>query len=135
MAAQRDNGGEDPTKRQSHILFNTGSLLSNNALIHWWTNDRLDATLGRRTNLNQLGTTVGIKENMEIVQNMSGNIVTEVGKGLGFAMQNANKAGPAQLGSSGNSNETKLYTQYQGGFARDRTKPAEFLAPLTAFFT
>ena len=22
-----------------------------------------------------------------------------------------------------------------GGFARDRTKPAEFLAPLTAFFT
>jgi len=23
----------------------------------------------------------------------------------------------------------------KGGFARDRTKPAEFLAPLTAFFT
>ena len=50
---------------------------------------------------------------MAIVQNMSGIIATEVGKWLGFAMQNANKAGPAQSGSSGASNETKPYTQDQ----------------------
>ena len=98
VAAQRDNGGGDPTKRQSHITFHTGSLLSNDSLIHRWTNDQLDATLGRRTKLNRSGTTVGIQGNMAIVQNMSGIIATEVGKGkgLGFAMQNANKAGPAQ---------------------------------------
>jgi hypothetical protein len=113
VAAQRDNGGGDPTKRQSHITFNTGSLLSNNALMHWWTNNQLDATLGRRTNPNRLGTTVGIQGNMAIVQNMSGIITTEVGKGLGFAMQNANKVGPAQSGRSGASNETKPYTEDQ----------------------
>ena len=50
---------------------------------------------------------------MAIVQNMSGIIATEAGKGLGFAMQNANKASPVQLGSSGASNETKPYTQDQ----------------------
>ena len=33
--------------------------------------------------LNRLGNTVGIQGNMAIVQNMSGIIVTEVGKGLG----------------------------------------------------
>ena len=86
------DGGGDPTKRQAHITFTTGSLLSNDALIHQWTNDRLDATLGRHTNLNRSGTTVGIQGNMAIVQNMSGIIATEVGKGLGFAMQNATKA-------------------------------------------
>jgi hypothetical protein len=52
VAAQRDDGGGDPTKRQAHIGFTTGSLLSNDALIHRWTNNQLDATLGRRTNLN-----------------------------------------------------------------------------------
>ena len=96
VAAQRDDGGGDPTKRQLHIAFNTGSLLSNNSLIHQWTNDQLDATLGKRTDLNQWGTMVGIQGKMAIVQNMSGIITTEVGKGLGIAMQNANKAGPAQ---------------------------------------
>jgi len=90
VAAQRDDGGGDPTKRQSHIAFNAGSLLSNDALIHWWTNDRLEATLGKRTDLNRSGTTVGIQGNMAIIQNMSGIIATEVGKGVGFAMQNAN---------------------------------------------
>ena len=49
VAAQRDGGGGDPTKRQSHIAFNMGSLLSNNAiaLIHRWTNTQtqLDTTL------------------------------------------------------------------------------------------
>jgi hypothetical protein len=67
VAAQRDDGGGNPTKRQSHIAFNTGSLLSNDALMHRWTNDRLDATLGKRTNLNRSGTTVGIQGNMAIV--------------------------------------------------------------------
>jgi len=50
---------------------------------------------------------------MTIVQNISGIIVTEVGKGLGFAMQNGNKAGPVQSGSSGASDDTKPYTQDQ----------------------
>ena len=113
VAAQRDDSGGDPTKRQSHITFNTGSLLSNDALIHWWTNNQLDTTLGRCTNLNRSGTTVGIQKNMAIVQKMSGIIATEVGKGLRVAMQNANKASPTQLGSSGASNETKPYTQDQ----------------------
>ena len=107
MAAQRDDGEGDPTKRQALIAFTTGSLLSNDALIHRWTNDQLDATLGRHTNLNRLGTMVGIQGNMAIVQNMSGVIATEVGKGLGFTMQNTTKASTAQLGTSGANDETK----------------------------
>lgn len=114
VAAQRDDGGGDPTKRQAHIAFATGSLLSNDALIHRWTNDRLDATLGRRIDPNRLGTTVGIQGNMAIVQNMSGIIATEVGKGLGVAMQNATKASTAaQAGTSGAHDDTKPYTQDQ----------------------
>jgi hypothetical protein len=113
VAAQRDDGGGDPNKRQAHIGFTTGSLLSNDALIHRWTNDRLDATLGRRIDPNRLGTTVGIQGNMAIVQNMSGIIATEVGKGLGAAMQNATKTSTAQAGTSGTHNETKPYTQDQ----------------------
>ena len=50
---------------------------------------------------------------MAIVQNMSGIIATEVGKGLGFTMQNATKARTAQSGSSGANDETKPYTQDQ----------------------
>ena len=50
---------------------------------------------------------------MAIVQNMSGIIATEVGKGLGFAMQHANKAGLAQARGSEASNETKPCTQEQ----------------------
>ena len=50
---------------------------------------------------------------MAIIQNMSGIIATEVGKGLGFSMQNATKASTAQLGNSGANNETKPYTQDQ----------------------
>ncbi len=57
VVAQRDNGGGDPTNWQSHIAFQTGSLLSNDSLIHRWINDQLDAsTLGRHPELNQLGT-------------------------------------------------------------------------------
>jgi hypothetical protein len=33
---------------------------------------------------------VGIQGNMAIIQKMTGIIAMEVGKGLGFAMQNAN---------------------------------------------
>jgi hypothetical protein len=113
VVAQRDDSGGDPTKRQAHIAFTTGSLLLNDALIHRWTKDRLDATLGRRTNLNQSSTTVGIQGNMVIIQNMSDIITTEVGKGLGFAMQNATKASTEQSGTSGANNETKPYTQDQ----------------------
>ena len=93
VAAQREDGGGDPSKRQSHIAFHTGSLLSNSSLIHRWTNDQLD---GRRTKLSHSDTTVGIHGNMAIVQNMAGIIVTEVGKGLCVAMQNTTKEGPAQ---------------------------------------
>ena len=113
MAAQRDDSGGDPTKRQSHVAFQTSSLLSNDSLIHWWTNDQLDATLGRHPELNRSGTTVGIQGNMAIVQNMLGIIATEVDKGLEFAMQNATKAGPVQAGGSGASKETIPYTQDQ----------------------
>ncbi len=64
VAAQRDDGGGDPTKRQAHIAFATGSLLSNDVLIHRWTNDRLDATLRRCINPTdwalQLGVTGGL---------------------------------------------------------------------------
>ncbi len=48
------------------------ALLSNDALIHWWINDRLDATLGRRPDPNSASTTVGIQGNMAVVQNMTG---------------------------------------------------------------
>ncbi len=113
VAAQRDDGGGDPTKVKSHIAFPTGSLLSNDALIHQWANDRLDATLGRRPNPTQSGTTVSIQGNMAIVQNMSGIIATEVGKGLGVAMKNATKASTAQVGTGGAHKETKPYTQDQ----------------------
>ncbi len=50
---------------------------------------------------------------MAIVQNMSGIIATEVGKGLGVAMQNTTKASTAQWGTSGAHDETKPYTQDQ----------------------
>jgi hypothetical protein len=50
---------------------------------------------------------------MLVVQNMLGIIATEVGKGLGVAMQNAAKAGPAQLAGTGASGDAKPYTQDQ----------------------
>jgi hypothetical protein len=113
VAAQRDNGNGDPTKRKSFIAFWTDALLSNDALIHRWINDRLDAMLGRRPDLTSTSTTVGIQGNMAVVQNMSGIIATEVGRGLGVAMQNATKAGPAQAGSTGAGDDAKPYTQDQ----------------------
>ena len=59
-------------------------------------------------------TTVGIQGNMDVVQNMSGIIASEVGKDLGVAMQNASKAGgPANLPGNGASDDAKPYTQDQ----------------------
>jgi len=50
---------------------------------------QLDSTLGSRPELTSI--TVGIQGNMAVVQNMSGIIATEVGHGLGVAMQNTVK--------------------------------------------
>ena len=50
---------------------------------------------------------------MDVVQNMSGIIASEVGKGLGVAMQNATKASPAHLPGNGAGDDAKPYTQDQ----------------------
>jgi hypothetical protein len=113
VAAQRDDGGGDPAKRKSPIAFRTDALLSNDALIHRWINDRLDASLGRRPDLTNSGTTVGIQGNMAVVQNMSGIIATEVGRGLGVAMQNVTKAGQVPTGGASQNDDAKPYTQDQ----------------------
>jgi hypothetical protein len=111
VAVQRDDGNGDPTKRKSFIAFWTDALLFNNALIHRWINDRLNAMLGRHPDLTSASTMVGIQGNMAVVQNMSGIIATEVGQGLGAAMQNATRAGPAQAGGTGTPDDAKPYTQ------------------------
>jgi hypothetical protein len=41
---------------------------------------------------------------------MSGIIATEVGRGLGVAMQNAAKSGPSHAGGTNSSEEAKPYT-------------------------
>jgi len=89
VASQRDDGGGDPAKRKPFLALRTDPLLSNDPLILRWTNGRLNALLGRRPNLMSASTMVGIQGNMDVVQNMSGIIHSEVGKGLGVAMQNA----------------------------------------------
>jgi hypothetical protein len=81
VAAQRDNGGGDATKRKLPIAFWMDALLSNDALIHRWIHDQLDATLGRCPDPNSVSTTVGIQGNMAVVQNMSGTIATWAGGG------------------------------------------------------
>jgi hypothetical protein len=50
---------------------------------------------------------------MAVVQNMSEIIATEVGRGLGVAMQNAAKSGPPHAGGTNCSEEAKPYTQDQ----------------------
>jgi hypothetical protein len=50
---------------------------------------------------------------MAVVQNMSGIIATEVGRGLGVAMQNAAITGKQQAGGTIGSEEAKPYTQDQ----------------------
>jgi hypothetical protein len=87
VAVQRDDGGKDATKRKSPIAFWMDALLSNDALIHRWINDRLDATLGRCPDPNSASTMVEIQGNMVVVQNMSGIIATEVGRGLGVVLR------------------------------------------------
>ena len=46
---------------------------------------------------------------MAVVQNMSGIIATEVGRGLGVAMQNAAISGKQQAGSTIGSEEATPY--------------------------
>ena len=48
---------------------------------------------------------------MAVVQKMSGIIATEVGRGLGVAMQNAVKAGPTQAKGTRAGKDVKPYTQ------------------------
>jgi hypothetical protein len=112
VAAQKDGGGGDISKSKSHLAFCTDTLLSNDDLIHWWITEKLDATLGRHPET--ASTMVGIQGNMSVVQNMSGIIATEVGRGLGVAMQNAAKSGPPHAGGTNSSSEeAKPYTQDQ----------------------
>ena len=114
VASQRDDGGGDATKFKPFLAVRTDPLLSNDRLILRWIAERLDASLGRRPDMTSTSTTVGIQGNMSVVQNMSGIIASEVGKGLGVAMQNAAKAGPSQLAGAGAaSDDAKPYTQDQ----------------------
>ena len=111
VAAQKDGGGGKISKSKSHLALRTDTLLSNDDLIHRWITEKLNPTLGRRPET--ASTTVGIRGNMEVVQNMSGIIATEVGRGLGVAMQNAAKSGPPHSGGTNSSEEAKPYTQDQ----------------------
>ena len=98
VATKKDGGGGDITKSKSHVALRTDTLLSNDDLIHRWIADKLDSTLGRHPE--PASTTVGIQWNMAVVQNMSGIIATEVGRGLGVAMQNAAISGKQNAGGT-----------------------------------
>ncbi len=112
MAAQKDGRGGDITRSKSHVAFRTDALLSNNELIHRWITEILDATLGRCPETANM--TAGIQGNTTVVQNtMSGIIATEVGPGLGVAMQNAAKIGPTHARGNNGNEEAKPYTQDQ----------------------
>jgi len=112
VAAQNDGGGGDTAKSKSYVAFHTDALLSNDDLIHRWIADKLDSTLGRRPE--PTSTTVEVQGNMAVVQNMSGIIATEVGRGLGVAMQNAAiSSGKQQAGVTTGSVEAKPYNQDQ----------------------
>jgi hypothetical protein len=87
------------------------ALLSDDDFIHWWITEKLDATLGSRPK--NASTKVRIKGNMADVQNLSGIIATEVGRGQGVAMQNAAKAGLMQADGTRAGEDTKPYTQDQ----------------------
>ncbi len=113
VAAQRDDGGGDAAKQKSPIAFQIDALLSNDALILRWINDRLDASLGQRPDPANPSTTVGIQGNMAVVQNMSGIIATEVGRGLRVAMENVTKAGQTQAGGTSSTNDAKPCMQDQ----------------------
>lgn len=112
VAAQKD--GATP-KSKSWLAFSTNALLSNEELIHRWIGDRIDATLGRRPDLTPAGghTVAYPPNNMAAVQNLSGVIAAEVGRGLGAAMQQSwpSKANPT--GGTGATEDAKPYTQDQ----------------------
>jgi hypothetical protein len=91
VAVQKDGSNGDPNKSKSHIACWVDALLSNDTLIHRWISNRPKATLGRRPDPTAANTTVGMQGNMVVMQNMA----TEMGRGLGVAMQHASKAGPA----------------------------------------
>jgi hypothetical protein len=109
VVAQKDGGNGDPNKSKSHIAFRVDALLSNDTLIHRWTSNQLDATLGRHPDPTAANTMVGMQGNKAVMQNMA----TEMGRGLGVAMQHTSKAGPAQSGGAGASEDAKPYTQDQ----------------------
>ncbi len=113
VAAQKDGGNGDRTRSKSFIAFKTDAILTNKGLIHYWISDCLNATPSRRPDPKSTSTTVGIQGNMAVIQNMSGIIAMEVGRGLGVAMQNVTMAGPAQSGSAAASEDAKPYTQDQ----------------------
>jgi hypothetical protein len=113
VAAQQDDSRGDAAKQKSPIAFRIDALLSNDALIIRWINDRLDASLGRCPDPANPSTMVSIQGNMAVVQNMSGIIATEVGRGLRVAMQNATKAGQTQAGGMSSTDNAKPYTQDQ----------------------
>ncbi len=85
--------------------------MSNSKLIYRWMRERLNATLGRCPE--NASTKVGIEGNMAMVQNMLSIIATEVGHGVGAAMQIAVKAGPTQAEGKRAGKDAKLYTQDQ----------------------
>ncbi len=109
VVAQEDGGNGDLNKSKSHIAFWVDALLSNDTLIHPWISNRLNATLGRRPDPPAANTMVGMQGNMAVMQINA----TEMGRGLGVAMQHASKACPAQSGGAGASEDTKPYTQHQ----------------------
>ncbi len=95
----------------SFIAFCTDALLSNDNLIHRWMTERLDFTLGRHQE--NTSTKVGIQGNMVVVQKILDIITTEVGCGLGVAMQITVKAGPMQAKGTRAGKDAKPYTQDQ----------------------
>ena len=110
VAAQKD--GATP-RSKSWLAFSTNALLSNEDLIHRWIGDRIDATLGRRPELTSAGGQAMAypPNNMAAVQNLSGVIAAEVGRGLGAAMQQSSKAN--LTGGTGAAEDAKPYTQDQ----------------------
>ena len=113
VTAQKD--GATPTSK-SWIAFASSALLSNEELIHRWISDRMDSTLGRRPEPSSGVGGSGVQgNNIAAMGNLSSVIATEVGRGLGVAMQQATQAatntGTGRSGSS--SKDVKPYTQDQ----------------------
>ncbi len=112
VVAQKDGGNGDPAKMKSHIALLSAPLLSNNELLHQWMEEHLDAMIGQRPDTAAHDNKVGIQGSMSVVQNMSGIIATEVGKGLGAAMQQVAKSNATQQ-NTGSSDDAKAYTTDQ----------------------